>query len=73
MGAYASEDNVKGAVAKLKGQKIPYSVLNKTGNDGAKLSVVRAGPFADKDAAQVAEKKIKAMSLPTKLVVIGKQ
>jgi len=73
LGAYASEDNVKGAVAKLKGQKIPYSVLNKTGNDGAKLSVVRAGPFADKDAAQAAEKKIKAMSLPTKLVVIGKQ
>lgn len=73
LGAYASEDNVKGAVAKLKGQKIPYSVLNKTSNDGAKLSVVRAGPFADKDAAQAAEKKIKAMSLPTKLVVIGKQ
>ena len=73
IGAFASEDRAKGWIAKLKDQKIPNYVLNKTGADGGKLYVLRAGPFTDKDAAEAAEKKIKAMGLSPRLVESGKQ
>ena len=71
IGAFASEDRAKGWIAKMKDQKIPNYVLNKTGSDGAKLYVLRAGPFADKDAAEAAEKKVKAMGLSPRLVEVG--
>jgi DedD protein len=35
--------------------------------------VLRAGPYADKDEAEAAEKKIKAMGLTPRLVETGKQ
>jgi DedD protein len=73
IGAFASEERAKGWIAKLKDQKIPNYVLNKTGTDGTKLYVLRAGPYADKDAAEAAEKKIKAMGLSPRLVESGKQ
>jgi DedD protein len=73
IGAFASEDRAKGWIAKLKDQKIPNYVLNKTNGDGAKLFVLRAGPYADKDAADAAEKKIKAMGLSPRVVETGKQ
>ena len=73
IGAFASEDNVKALVARLKNQKIPSFVLNKAGTDGGKIFLVRAGPYADKDAAEAAEKKIKAMGLSPRLVETGKQ
>lgn len=73
VGAFASEERAKGWIAKLKDQKIPNYVLNKTGADGAKLYVLRAGPYTDKDAAEAAEKKIKAMGLSPRLVESGKQ
>jgi DedD protein len=71
IGAFASEERAKGWIAKMKDQKIPNYVLNKTGTDGAKLYVLRAGPFADKDAAEAAEKKVKAMGLSPRLVEVG--
>jgi DedD protein len=71
IGAFASEDRAKGWIAKMKDQKIPNYVLNKTGTDGAKLYVLRAGPFVDKDAAESAEKKVKAMGLSPRLVEVG--
>ena len=73
IGAFASEERAKGWIAKLKDQKIPNYVLNKTGSDGAKLYVLRAGPYTDRDAAEAAEKKIKAMGLSPRLVETGKQ
>ncbi|HAT40070.1 SPOR domain-containing protein [Polynucleobacter necessarius] len=73
IGAFASEERTKGWIATLKEQKIPNYVLNKTGTDGAKLYVLRAGPYSDKDAAEAAEKKIKAMGLLPRLVESGKQ
>ena len=73
IGAFASEDRAKGWIAKLKDQKIPNYVLNKTNSDGTKLFVLRAGPYSDKDAAEAAEKKIKAMGLTPRLVETGKQ
>lgn len=73
IGAFASEERAKGWITKLKDQKIPNYVLNKTGADGTKLYVLRAGPYTDKDAAEAAEKKIKAMGLSPRLVETGKQ
>jgi len=73
IGVFASEDNVKALVARLKNQKIPNFVLNKTNAEGNKVFFVRAGPYADKDAAETAEKKIKAMGLSPRLVESGKQ
>jgi DedD protein len=73
IGAFASESNVNALVARLKNQKIPSYVLNKTGADGNKIFLVRAGPYTDKDAAEAAEKKIKAMGLTPRLVETGKQ
>lgn len=71
IGAFASEDRAKGWIVKMKDQKIPNYVLNKTSADGTKLYVLRAGPFADKDAAEAAEKKVKAMGLSPRLVEVG--
>ncbi|QWE15767.1 SPOR domain-containing protein [Polynucleobacter sp. AP-Nino-20-G2] len=71
IGAFASEERAKGWIAKMKDQKIPNYVLNKTSSDGTKLFVLRAGPFSDKDAAEAAEKKVKAMGLSPRLVEVG--
>lgn len=73
IGAFASEDRTKGWISKLKDQKIPNYVINKTATDGVKLYVLRAGPFTDKETAEAAEKKIKAMGLSPRLVETGKQ
>jgi DedD protein len=73
IGAFASEERAQGWIAKLKDQKIPHYVLNKNGTDGTKLFVLRAGPYSDKEAAEAAEKKIKAMGLTPRLVETGKQ
>ncbi|OWS68833.1 SPOR domain-containing protein [Polynucleobacter campilacus] len=73
IGAFASEERAQGWIAKLKEQKIPNYVLNKNGSDGTKLFVLRAGPYTDKDTAEAAEKKIKAMGLSPRLIETGKQ
>jgi len=73
IGAFASEERAQGWIAKLKEQKIPNYVLNKNSSDGTKLFILRAGPYADKDTAEAAEKKIKAMGLSPRLVDAGKQ
>jgi DedD protein len=71
IGAFASEDRANGWIAKMKDQKIPNYVLNKTGADGVKLYLLRAGPFTDKDTAEAAEKKVKAMGLSPRIVEVG--
>ena len=73
IGAFASEERANGWIAKLKEQKIPNYVLNRTGADGSKLLALRAGPFPDKETAEAAEKKIKAMGLTPRIVEAGKQ
>jgi len=70
--AFKSEDRLNGWLSKMKAQKIPTYVINKTSADGTKLFVLRAGPFPDKDAAEAAEKKIKAMGLNSRIVDAGK-
>jgi DedD protein len=71
IGAFASEERAKGWINKMKEQKIPNYVINKTSPDGTKLFVLRAGPFADKETAEAAEKKVKAMGLSPRLVEVG--
>jgi len=71
IGAFASEDRVNGWVSKLKAQKIPNVVTTKKGADGVTLFLLRAGPFSDKDSADTAEKKVKAMGLTPRLVEVG--
>ncbi|QWE09712.1 SPOR domain-containing protein [Polynucleobacter sp. es-EL-1] len=71
IGAFASEERAKGWISKMKEQKIPNYVINKTSSDGTKLYVLRAGPFTDKEVAEVAEKKVKAMGLTPRLVEVG--
>lgn len=71
IGAFASEERAKGWTTKMKAQNIPNYVLNKTGADGIKLYVLRAGPFSDKDVAEAAEKKVKEMGLSPRLVEVG--
>jgi DedD protein len=73
IGAFASEERANGWIAKLKEQKIPNYVLNRTGTDGSKLYALRAGPFSDKETAEAAEKKIKVMGLTPRIVEVGKQ
>jgi DedD protein len=74
VGSFASDDSIKNVTAKLKELKIPFTTAIKTRPDGAKLTVFRAGPFSDKDAAEAAEKKIKATLNPAaKTIEIGKQ
>jgi DedD protein len=72
IGAFASEERAKGWITKLKEQKIPNYVLNRTSADGTKLFALRAGPFTDREAAELAEKKIKAMGLTPRIVEVGK-
>jgi DedD protein len=71
IGAFASEERAKGWITKMKDQKIPNYVINKNSADGTKLYVLRAGPFTEKDAAEAAEKKVKAMGLSPRLVEVG--
>ena len=73
IGAFASEERAKGWINKMKDQKIPNYVINKTSPDGTNLFVLRAGPFMDRDTAEAAEKKVKAMGLSPRLVEVGAQ
>jgi DedD protein len=71
IGAFASEDRAKGWTAKMKDQKIPNYTNTKTGVDGGKLFLLRAGPFGTRESAEAAEKKLKAMGLTPHLVEVG--
>jgi len=57
VGAYAEPDDV---IAKLKAAKIPYYTETVAIEKG-KVTRVRAGPFANRDAAERALKRIKAL------------
>ena len=73
VGTFETEESVKNVTAKLKEYKIPYSVFTKTKSDGVKQTAFRAGPFTDRDSAEAALKKIKALNPTAKIVENGKQ
>jgi DedD protein len=72
IGAFASEERANGWVAKLKDNKIPYYVVMRNNAEGTKLFVLRAGPFAEREAAEQAEKRIRALGLNPRLVELNK-
>lgn len=72
IGAFASEERANGWVTKLKENKIPYYVLTRNNAEGTKLFVLRAGPFAEREAAEAAEKRIRALGLSPRIVEINK-
>jgi len=72
IGAFASEERANGWVSKLKENKIPYYVLTRNNAEGVKLFVLRAGPFAEREAAEAAEKRIRSLGLNPRLVELNK-
>lgn len=67
VGAFSSEEKAKGWLAKLKASKVPAFVEKKTMADGDRI-LLRAGPFADREAADAAEKRVRAAGLSAKIV-----
>ncbi|ABF09339.1 DedD protein [Cupriavidus metallidurans] len=67
IGAFSSEERAKNWLAKLKESKVPAYVEKKTLADGER-NLLRAGPFTSRDAAEAAEKKVKAIGLTSKIV-----
>lgn len=72
IGAFASEERANGWVAKLKEGKIPYYVLTRNNAEGVKLYLLRAGPFTEREAAELAEKRIRSMGLNPRIVELNK-
>jgi DedD protein len=73
VGTFETEENVKNVTTRLKESKIPYAVYTKTKSDGVKQTAFRAGPFTDRDAAEAALKKIKALNPTAKIIESAKQ
>ena len=67
IGAFASEERAKNWLAKLKESKVPAYVEKKMLADGER-NLLRAGPFPSRDAADAADKKIRAIGLTSKIV-----
>jgi len=67
IGAFSSEERAKNWLAKLKESKVPAYVEKKTLADGERV-LLRAGPFANRDAADAADKKVKSIGLTSKIV-----
>lgn len=72
IGAFASEERANGWAAKLKENKIPYYVLTRNNAEGVKLYLLRAGPFSEREAAELAEKRIRSLGLSPRLVELNK-
>lgn len=68
IGAFSSEERVKNWQAKLTEQKVSSYVENKTNKEGVKLFMLRSGPYADRTAAEAAEKKVKRVGLTPRVI-----
>lgn len=67
IGAFSSEERAKNWLAKLKESKVPAFVEKKTLADGDRI-LLRAGPFASRDAAEAADRKVRSIGLTSKVV-----
>lgn len=67
IGAFASEERAKNWLVKLKESKVPAYVEKKMVADGER-NLLRAGPFSDRESAEAAEKRVRAIGLTSKLV-----
>lgn len=67
IGAFSSEEKAKTWLTKLKASKVPAYVEKKTLADGERI-LLRAGPFSDRDAADAADKRVRAAGLTSKVI-----
>lgn len=67
IGAFSSEERAKDWLAKLKASKVPAYVEKKVLADGDRI-LLRAGPFSDRDAADAADKRVRAVGLTSRIV-----
>lgn len=67
IGAFSSEERAKNWLAKLKESKVPAYVEKKALADGDRI-LLRAGPFTSRDAADMADRKVRAIGLTSKVV-----
>lgn len=67
IGAFSSEEKAKSWLGKLKAGKVPAYIEKKVLADGERV-LLRAGPFSDRDAADAAEKRVRAVGLTAKVV-----
>lgn len=67
IGAFSSEVKAREWLSKLKAGKVPAYIEKKTLADGERV-LLRAGPFSDRDAADAAEKRVRAVGLTAKVV-----
>ncbi|BDB24913.1 sporulation protein [Cupriavidus sp. TA19] len=67
IGAFSSEEKAKTWLAKLKASKVPAYVEKKALADGERI-LLRAGPFSDRDAADAADKRVRAAGLTSKVI-----
>lgn len=67
IGAFSSEEKAKTWLAKLKASKVPAYVEKKVLADGERI-LLRAGPFSDRDAADAADKRVRAVGLTSKVI-----
>lgn len=67
VGAFSTEDKAKQWLSKLKASKVPAYIERKAMADGERI-LLRAGPFPDRDAADAAEKRVRAAGLTARVV-----
>lgn len=67
IGAFSSEEKAKNWLTKLKASKVPAYMEKKALADGERI-LLRAGPFTDRDAADAADKRVRAVGLSSKVV-----
>lgn len=67
VGAFSTEDKARQWMSKLKANKVPAYIERKALADGERI-LLRAGPFSDRDAADAAEKRVRATGLTARVV-----
>ncbi|MGF6964106.1 DedD protein [Paraburkholderia sp. WC7.3g] len=63
LGAFANEANARNWAAKLKAAGVPTYIEHRKQADGSTLTLLRAGPFADRAAATAAVAKVREAGL----------
>ncbi|HEX3633928.1 MAG TPA: SPOR domain-containing protein, partial [Paraburkholderia sp.] len=63
LGAFANDANARNWAAKLKAAGVPAYTEHRKQADGSTLTLLRAGPFADRAAASAAIAKVREAGL----------
>jgi DedD protein len=65
LGAFSDEQNARALLARLKAANVPAYLERKRNADGTEHTLVRAGPFADRGAAEQAVRRVREAGLVT--------